>query len=695
MNKKKILSIISLLIILTILVSAGCAPSAKTEETQTEQAAIVTEEVVDVISPTEEEVVEEVVEPNQEEETPAATPIMATPIPTLTEEDIAASIIEALPEERSLNLEWPEKMWLKEADVIILSLIPSGDEFVFEAEFANHTAQSEPIEIPQPEGYILQARAWLDAPGFTMAADAEQTFQVHEGQPVIWRWSLVPENDGQQRINITAQILLEPPAGVEGSVIEHTLLSESLEITVKSILGLPRRTARVLIVILVALLISLGVLLILLNLISKPKSPLRVLIPDRAVTIEALANRPLDSATERIMQALFRGYSRIIITSEFQSGYSGARTWLVMPIHADGRHDAQTIVKVGAASIILAEYQNYENFVKDTLPPMTARIQGKPARVKGETLAALRYTFIGLSGQTPLSLREALLANPNPNYLQQLFETFGPNWWCQRSPATFRLAEVYDSILPSHLVMTPANGRGRLVDGHNPQDLQKIRTNDLITLKHFPQREKRADGKSYSLESQSKPGQPPVRVRWMSPSLQEPLTGKIITTRWKILRTPVDNKERFGLPDPLDDLETLLETTLHGSQAIIHGDLNLENVLVGPGDMVWLIDFARTRKGPPLVDFTHLYGEIIAQVIAPNEPEPAQFLEKLKNNQYPLLKKVDEIAHQLLPAPNQSAAYDLPLIVTCLGMMKFPNLTDHARHLLYLTAAWKNTQHNH
>ena len=44
-----------------------------------------------------------------------------------------------------------------------------------------------------------------------------------------------------------------------------------------------------------------------------------------------------------------------------------------------------------------------------------------------------------------------------------------------------------------------------------------------------------------------------------------------------------------------EDLERLpawLNQTVAGTQSTIHGDLNLENALVGPGGIVWLIDFA-------------------------------------------------------------------------------------------------------
>jgi hypothetical protein len=681
-------------VILTLVVLAGCAPAAQpttnSEAPEATEEIIITEEIAATEGAEDEETPSE--EVAAEEPTPAPTSTAEkTEAVSPTDEPIDPSleIIESLPDERVIELEWPEEMWLREADVIILSLIPASEGYILEAEFADHAAQSEPIEIPQPEGYTLLARARLDAPGFSLASEAEQEFQLHPSEPVIWRWALVPENSGRQRINIHALIIFEPPAGIEASVIEHTLLSESLEIQVNAIFGLPRGTARVLLVLILVILFTLGVLLLVYFLLLRPKSPIRQLSPDPDVKIEAMSNRPLDSGTYTLMQSLFQGYARIIITNEFQSGYSGARTWLVMPIRRDGRHDAQTIVKVGAEPVILSEYRNYEAFVKDTLPPMTARIQDKPVSIKGQRLAALRYTFIGLSGQTPLSLREALLRNPDPAYLERLFETFGPHWWCQRSPATFRLASAYDGILPSHLVMAPANGKGQVIDGHEPETIRHISVNDLVTLRNFPVVERRADGRSFTLENQPQPGSPPLRVRWMASRVASPVTGKVTATRWSILRTSVEGKPLFELDDPLEALDELLQTTVHGSTAIIHGDLNLENILVGPGDMVWLIDFARTRKAPPLIDFTHLYGEIIAQVIAPKEADPAQFLMKLKRDEYPLLAAIDGISTKLLPNDHQREAYDLPLIITCLGMLKFPNLSDHARHLLYLAAAWK------
>ena len=51
---------------------------------------------------------------------------------------------------------------------------------------------------------------------------------------------------------------------------------------------------------------------------------------------------------------------------------------------------------------------------------------------------------------------------------------------------------------------------------------------------------------------------------------------------------------------------------------IVHGDLNLQNVLAAldAGDL-WLIDFARTRPGPPALDFALFELEIRLQILAP------------------------------------------------------------------------------
>jgi hypothetical protein len=139
-------------------------------------------------------------------------------------------------------------------------------------------------------------------------------------------------------------------------------------------------------------------------------------------------------------------------------------------------------------------------------------------------------------------------------------------------------------------------------------------------------------------------------------------------------------------------LPALLDERVMATQSTIHGDLNLENVLVGPGGFVWLIDFAQTRDGHPLFDFAHLEAEIIAHIIAP-QMTASEYFTAISNQQsaisnlQPLISVLHSIAQRCLFNPSQFREYQLALYMACLGGLKYTNLTPHQKHLLYITAA--------
>jgi hypothetical protein len=136
----------------------------------------------------------------------------------------------------------------------------------------------------------------------------------------------------------------------------------------------------------------------------------------------------------------------------------------------------------------------------------------------------------------------------------------------------------------------------------------------------------------------------------------------------------------------------------------VHGDLNLENVLVGLGGFVWLIDFAMTRDGHTLFDFAHLGAEIVAHVIAPQVSNPKDYLAKLAlifptchatpPAPYSLLCTLQEVAARCLFNPSQPREFHLAFMFTCLGALKYTNLQQSQKQLLYLTAAHLGQSHN-
>lgn len=657
---------------------------------------------VETVKTVEVEKTEEVVaeETSDEAGAPAAHETESPePLPTQTFAGTAVAEVQAFTPPDVLarvEIEAPEKMWLGEADTIRISLIPQGDSYQIQADFADHTVQSQPIDIPQPEGYTLVALAWLDAPNFNYAPNIRQEQPFAKGETVSFRWSLSAQSAGRQRLIINVGLRWLPVSGDAAQIMETSLIAQTLQIQIQSILGMRRTTAFLLGGVLLFALLLLGIIMLVIALMRKPRSPLQSPHANPNLVVEPLPGLSMSLEIRQILNTVFNRYQRLIINAEFQSGYSGARTWLAQPIHADGRHDAQTIIKIGSVKTIVQEYENYQHFVKDTLPPITARIQQPPVKTRQGNLAALRYTFIGQSGQPPVSLRQALLADPAPQYFQRLFESFGANWWLQRSPATFRVAVAYDQIMPSHLVMLPSTETAtqRLHGTQADFCLDVVNIGDCLRLSGFKHIERRADGESLSIEGEARPGFPPLRIRWMYPQFKEGQVGKVIATRTSLMQAWVKGLPLFSLPDPLPCVDAWLNQSINASHAIIHGDLNLENILIGPNNLVWLIDFARTRYGHPLSDFAHLYGETIAQVIAMQDENAEEFLDKLTHEAYPLLTAIDQIAERLLTNPANRHEYHLSLALTCLGMVKFPNLTPKARHLLYLTAALKGKNLN-
>ena len=626
-------------------------------------------------------------------------PPVTEPAEVLPTPEIGPTTVPPTPviEQRMVELEWPPRLRLGDSDFVRLTLIPQVDGYTVTTEFPDHTTVTETIEVQHESGYQLAAAARLDGVAFEISPADEQEYSLTPGQPVTWRWSLQPRHAGQQRLSVTLQLRWIPLADSDSFSRQAVAFSRSLDVRVVSFFGLTRGQAMT--GGLLGLFFGGGLSVVALTGVGQSaRAALRVLDPNPALALEPRPGLALANAEAGLLRALFGRYARLVVESEFLSGYSGARTFLVQPIRMDGRADAYTIVKIGQPESIQREFANYETFVKDTLPPITARIQHAPVVLRGGDRAAVQYTFIAEPGRLPTSLRLALLANPEPHLLFKLFETFGPNWWMQRRAETFRLSREYDRVLPTHYVLEPAAGRGRILDGRSAPGGMDLQVGELVTLRNFTQRERRLDGASLSLQGEPPAGQPPLRVRWLGLAEPNGATGRMAATRRSLLADFTAGMERYGLPDPLERLAALLDTPIAGTRSTIHGDLNLENVLVGPGDFVWLIDFAQTRDGHPLFDFAHLEAEMIAQVLAPQISTPQAYLDLLQGHPEPayanlagLRSAIQEIAGRCLFNPSQPSEYSLALSMACLGALKFTNLDAHQKHLLYLTAAWLQT----
>lgn len=643
-------------------------------------------------------------------EAPAFAPT-ATPLPQPTA-PTAAPTPAIQQEPRVVELEWPSHMKLGDSDLVRVSLIPSQAGYTLTTEFAGNETVTKSVQVKRPAGADVSVIGNLQGVGFSIMPASEQRIALPEGEPATLRWSISPQQAGQQRL--TLSLLFEwakggsPSTGSGGTVVASSqAFSRGMNVQVDSIMGMTTAQASMMGAMGLALGAGLGGLAWVMGRRRNTALPDEVTIATKAnasTAIEPHRDLVLHDDEQQLLRAVFRKYARVSVEREFRSGYSGARTLLCLPVRADGRSDAYTIAKMGERNSIEREFHNYERFVKDTLPPVTARIQEPPTTLAPDGITSqsvLRYTFIGQPGHAPTSLREALLRKPDPALLHMLFDTFGSNWWLQKRPYTFKLSQEYDRALPSHLVVEPCSParNARRISGNMPvsETLKSVEIGDVITLRDFPLIEQRPDGMSYSLTGAANAGQPPLRIRINSP--EQPRLSRqhwrIAGTRDTLLRSFVNGFDLFDLPDPLNVLAAVEHRSIRGTQSIIHGDLNLENVLAGPGAFVWLIDFASTREGHTLFDFARLETELVTQIAAPALPDAREFLAMLRqidagegmNDAGALIDTARSLAWRCLFNPLQRNEYWLALTMTALGSLKFTNLSAHQRHLLYLTAA--------
>ncbi len=698
--------------ILVIVILAACGGAATTSVPAPTSAPAATTAPTEAPAAQTTQAVESSAAPTSTAEVAVTSPPVITSVPTIG--PTATPIVE----ERIVELEWPPEMRLGESDIVRIALIPSKDGYTVMAEFPEHQTITDTVPVERPGGFSLSASARLDGVGFDIEPAVEQVYGLPLDQPVTWRWTITPLAPNQQRLSILLKLVWTPQAGNPSPGRETVIYSKGLSVQVASFFGLTQREA--LAAGFLGLIFGSTFSLPLAAYVLRPRRArplLQTANPNAGLVIEHQPDLQLSAEESRLLKTLFRRYARVTLEAEFRSGYSGARTFLALPVRADGRADAYTIAKLGERDAIQREFENYEAFVKDTLPPMTARIQEAPVaptpgpRLRaaertpaGEGRAVIRYTFIAEPTRLPSSLRESLIANPDPSLLEKLFETFGPNWWMQRRPYTFRLAQEYDRMLPAHYVLEPLSVRSsdfsrspaakaattsRVLDGKQPPGQLSLQVGDVVAVKNLRVVERRMDGKSLSLNGEAPSGQPPLRARWLSLKSPNGAAARVAATRETLLRDLVSGFDLHGLPDPFAKLPALLDERLIATQSTIHGDLNLENILVGPGGFVWLIDFAQTRDGHPLYDFAHLEAEIIAHVLAPKLASPAEILPALQaNSLHPLLSTLHEIAARCLFNPSQPREYQLALYLACLGALKFVNLNARQKHVLYLTAAY-------
>ena len=145
---------------------------------------------------------------------------------------------------------------------------------------------------------------------------------------------------------------------------------------------------------------------------------------------------------------------------------------------------------------------------------------------------------------------------------------------------------------------------------------------------------------------------------------------------------------------------SLLDHVVETKTSVIHGDLNLQNVLVDPPTgFAWIIDFGETRHGPTLLDLQRLEVQVITKLLpskwSDGQLELADLVEMLVSlhtdslpaspsqpillEPYRVLVTIRRLARQYLIDDLNWDEYYLGLAIALVGSLKYEELDSQAR----------------
>lgn len=363
-------------------------------------------------------------------------------------------------------------------------------------------------------------------------------------------------------------------------------------------------------------------------------------------SLENLAGVALSPEAVLVLQRIFARYKRINIVREFSAGLSGSRVLEVRPIKADGTPELPTVVKLATLSMIQREWRAYQQHIQNRLPHV-AVVNRRPTLIAAAGWGGLRYPLLGAGDHDIVSLGD-FMRHPGVGVeqLQKLLERLlriMDNVWGYHHPAGVAAQQPsYELALPPGLVLAasaPHSAPTLIAAGQpldvEPQPGESVALGGFVVQKVDPERGTvtlaAPPGVATGLRS--------VRVRLPAdappPTLGAGtvvarLDGTLIETRDGRLRReaaalfPALDLHAptlalgagVTLPNPLVALSALLDWSRPANIATIHGDFNLENILVATQlEDVGLIDFAEARQDHALHDLLRLESAILATIL--------------------------------------------------------------------------------
>ena len=457
------------------------------------------------------------------------------------------------------------------------------------------------------------------------------------------------------------------------------------------------------------------------------------------VQIENPRKLSLSATAEAVLSHLFSTHQRVVIMAELGSGFSGSWVFLVHPIR--DTPELPAVVKIAPAGLIEREYQAYQEYIRNKLSG-AAEIRSDPVLLPGSYWAGLCYHLVG-SGIFQIESLYSFCRHASIKDIwyvldKRLFKRIAPLWQFSHTSPQFDLRASYDHLLPVNLILKPGtpprNGPRHVLAPRTLTNLP-LQVGDHVRLEGFVVTEIDESSQAVTLNLPSVSNGLPASYRlrlqpvdtlssYRENSVVDLVEGVITATRDDLLQTyargalgpdlaakmmgqrlVLPGETRIDLPNPLVALSDVLGEPHHVRVASIHGDLNMENILVDPDTRdVRLIDFAMTRQDHVLHDLLRLETGVVTwllpEAMAKNRLPPEtiyslyeqlhravrpsghftipQELHPALRTGYMMLATIRNMAQGYLFSPSDWREYYQGLTLYLLGALKFKNLDDMA-----------------
>lgn len=354
-------------------------------------------------------------------------------------------------------------------------------------------------------------------------------------------------------------------------------------------------------------------------------------------------NFPLTQFEKSVLERLFSEAALIEIKNKFDNGYGGCS---VLSVRVD---DEPQLVKLGPRQEIKSECEGFKTFKKRWSKDLMVLVE-KYVIDKNMEWGGLVYNLAGDDIFNINTLYKSIVQASSDkakiaSQLDRLLFEQLDRVWLHHDSKPMKLKDSYEQILPANLLInffepSAESPPPTFIDADNPQASKRYPIGTYVCLNNFTLMEIKEEEDKIVLTLN---GDVSYRVklqiwarqsgRFAGTSVGEKISdiyGVVVQTRHQFLQEKVEEVLDYKmcakvqqlsvldqeLKNPIMHLDSLLHEELIVKKSRIHGDLNLENILVlDELNLIKLIDFRHAREDHILHDILRLETGIITHVL--------------------------------------------------------------------------------